>query len=153
LLLFPLFLNYSFTQVYKIYDNTTPPELAALDKEMRHLCPSNEYANAEAPNGIRVNLTFRHAPELLGKVKTVDTYIHIYIYIMIKAVICILTVLFIFTKYIYTEKKKENEERFYHFASATRQFLETQKQLGTEAARQEAEERKQRRRQEKENKK
>jgi len=67
--------------VYKIYDNTTPPELAALDKEMRHLCPSDEYANAEAPNGIRVNLTFRHAPELLGKVKTVDNHNRKYIFI------------------------------------------------------------------------
>lgn len=88
--------------VSKIFDNTTPHELAELEAEMRQKCPSKSYAYSKATQGFRVNLTFRHAPELLGK---------------------------------------EKEERFYHFASATRRFLDTQREKGTLEARREAKER------------
>jgi hypothetical protein len=57
------------------------------------------------PSGFRVNLTFRHAPELCGR---------------------------------------EGEERFYHFASATRGFLAAQRRGGTDAAREMAQKEKQR---------
>jgi hypothetical protein len=58
-----------------------------------------------SPSGFRVNLTFRHAPELCGR---------------------------------------EGEERFYHFASATRGFLAAQRRGGTDAAREMAQKEKQR---------
>lgn len=89
-----------------------------------------------------MNLTFRHAPELLGKVCVcVLTSIHMHMLIYIPGPIFICSF------------QKENEERFYHFASGTRQFLESQKTKGTEEARREANERRARKKLEKKGKK
>jgi hypothetical protein len=64
-------------------------------------------ANVHTTRGFRMNLTFRHAPELVGL---------------------------------------EGEERFFHFAAATRAFLADQRRRGTAAAREAAAERKEARR-------
>ena len=90
--------------VHTIYPGTAPRSLLARHAELTTKlapCPTFAASPSDA-EGFRVNLTFRHAPELRGM---------------------------------------ESEERFFHFASATRGFLATQREHGTEAARKEVAER------------
>ena len=90
--------------VHAIYPGTAPKNLLARHAELTaKLAPCPAFASSTSDaEGFRVNLTFRHAPELQGM---------------------------------------EGEERFFHFASATRGFLATQREHGTEAARKEVAER------------
>jgi hypothetical protein len=51
--------------VAKIYPGTTPKELTQVHANLNHLAPSDEHeASAKS---FRLNFTFRHAPELIGK--------------------------------------------------------------------------------------
>lgn len=128
-LLFGGAVRHALHTVSAIHPGTTPPALVALQEGVQRAlappCQREEEKAASLPKpgsasarasttpggrGFRMNLTFRHAPELRGQ---------------------------------------EAEERFYHFASATRGFLQAQRDKGTAAARAEANSAQQKRRHEK----
>jgi alkylated DNA repair dioxygenase AlkB len=52
--------------VVNIHDNTCPKELLLQQKELAMVAPNEHYASSP-PESFRMNLTFRHAPELFGK--------------------------------------------------------------------------------------
>ena len=84
--------RYIMHAVRTMHPGTCPPKVAEV-----HSTFSEDNGDA-----FRLNLTFRHAPELTGL---------------------------------------EDTDRFYHFGSATRNYLDTERRLGTDAARQEAHDR------------
>ena len=94
--------------VTKIHAGTCPAQLRHERKSAFGRKDAVDYAS---PDGeFRLNLTWRHAPELRGQ---------------------------------------ESEERFFHFGAATRSYLDAQKREGTDAARKEANDRRETRKRDK----
>ena len=85
---------------------------ALANAEKKNLLKQEE-ADLIKTDAFRINLTWRHAPELRGL---------------------------------------EHTDRFYHFGAATREFLDTERRLGTDVARQQAKQRQANRRANKQNK-